>query len=369
MTKTNLDIFRLMEEWAPLNLAYEWDNVGLQIGSYTNSVKKIMVTLDVLESVVDEAIDNDIDLIIAHHPLLFKPIKEVNIDTPHGRIIHKLIQHNISVYASHTNLDIANGGVNDMLADLLNLQSQDVLVETKTEKLFKISVSVPKSHKNDVLEAFNNSGAGHIGDYSNCTFQIEGQGTFKPLEGTAPHIGTQNELEIVDEIKVETIVQEGILANVVHAMIEAHPYEEAAYDIFPLHNQGEVLGLGRMGTLDKQTDLETFCKQVKYAFDISHMRITGDLTKKINKVAILGGSGEKYINAAKQKGADVYITGDMTFHTAQTAWQMGLSLIDPGHYIEKVMKKATKQYLDDRLQSNTVEVMISESNTEPFQFI
>ncbi|WP_373892831.1 Nif3-like dinuclear metal center hexameric protein [Virgibacillus natechei] len=369
MTKINSDIFDIMEDWAPGSLAYEWDNPSLQIGSYNHTVRKVMVTLDVLESVVDEAIENKVDLIIAHHPLLFKPMKEINVDTPQGRIVHKLMQHNISVYASHTNLDVATGGVNDMLCDALNIKSREVLAETKSQELYKIAIYVPSSHVNEVREAFNTGGAGHIGNYSHCTFQSAGQGTFKPLEGTNPYIGNYNELEKVDEFKLESIVQEEKLPQVIRAIIDAHPYEEPAYDIFPLENKAKALGIGRIGTLDQQMSLEDFCEQVKAAFGISYLRVIGNLTKEVKEIAILGGSGEKYIDIAKEKGADVYITGDMSFHTAQEALQIGLSVIDPGHYIEKVMKNGTKDYLVDKLQNDNVEVIVSQANTEPFQFM
>lgn len=358
-----------MEQWAPKSLAYDWDNVGLQIGSFNKSVKKIMITLDVLESVVDEAIINKVDLIIAHHPLLFKSIKQVNIDKPQGGIIQKLIHHNISVYASHTNLDAADGGVNDMLCDLLNIESRRVLIDTDTEKLCKIVVYVPHSHLNNVLDALSDSGAGHIGNYSQCSFQTAGKGTFKPLEGTNPYIGAHNKMELVDEIKIESIVPEGKLQNAVHAIINAHPYEEVAYDILPLKNQGRQYGIGRIGTLNKSVKLETFCAYVKTALDIPYLRVIGDLTNQVKTIAILGGSGEKYINAAKQKGADVYITGDMTFHSAQDAMQRELSVIDAGHYIEKVMKKAVKKYLDEKLQPYGIEVITSKSNTDPFRLL
>lgn len=366
---TNRDVFNLMEKWAPKSLAYDWDNVGLQIGSSDHQVNKIMITLDVLESVVDEAIEKGADLIIAHHPLLFKPLKQIDFDTPQGRTIKKLVQNNISVYASHTNLDAADGGVNDILCDLLGIENRSVLVPAGTEKLYKIAVFVPESHQKIIMEALSSSGAGHIGEYSHCTFQTSGQGTFKPLEGTNPFIGKQGELEIVDEVKIETIVQEEKLHQVILAMLKAHPYEEAAYDIYPLQLNGKEYGIGRIGTLEKQYTMKEFCEHVKKMLDLSHLRFTGDLSKKVTNVAILGGSGEKYIQDAKEKEADVYITGDMTFHPAQDAEQLGLSVIDPGHYIEKVMKKSVKRYLHKMLEKKQIEIILSETDTNPFQFI
>jgi len=367
--RTNADVFHVMEEWAPQSLAYDWDNVGLQIGSYESPARKIMITLDVLEPVVDEAIEKDIDLIIAHHPLLFKPLKEINVDTPEGRIASKLMQNNITVYAAHTNLDIASGGVNDMLCDALGIEPQDILVPSGKESLYKFAVYTPQSHKKQMLEVLGNTGAGHIGNYSHCTFQTAGNGTFKPLEGTDPYIGSLNQLEYVDEVKIETIIPEEKLQTVIDAAIEAHPYEEPAYDIYPLENEGRSFGIGRIGQLPETMELKELAEYVKNNLALDGVRVTGDLNRKVKTAAILGGSGEKYIPLAHQKGADVYITGDITFHNAQDAMAMGLSVIDAGHYIEKVMKKYTKQYLDNALIDSDSEIIVSEANTDPFQFL
>lgn len=365
----NKDIFRIMEKLASDRLSYDWDNVGLQIGSAAQSVKRVMVTLDVLENVVDEAIDQQVDLIISHHPLLFQPMKQINFDTPKGRVIQKLIQNNITVYASHTNLDIADGGVNDILCKKLGITNTTNLVQTQNEKLYKVVIFVPKSHRRSVMDAMSKAGAGHIGNYSHCTFQTEGQGTFKPLEGTNPYIGSQDELEFVDEVKIESIVEAGILDKVVNSMVDAHPYEEAAYDIFPLANEGREYGLGRIGTIQKQMTVKDVCNHVKKVLDLDTLRVTGDLDKEIKTIAVLGGSGEKYWQSALEKGADVYITGDMTFHAAQDAWQNGLVIIDPGHYSEYIMKHAVKEYLDKELKTTDVKVMESVSNTDPFQTV
>lgn len=366
---TNSTVFQLMEQWAPKSLAYDWDNVGLQVGNFSNQVNRVMISLDVLEPTVDEAIDKNVDLIIAHHPLLFSPLNQVNTDTPKGRIISKLIKHNISVYAAHTNLDIASGGVNDILSEALNIQSSQPLVHFKTENLYKIAVFVPLTHISEVREALSVSGAGHIGNYSHCTFQTEGQGTFKPLEETNPFIGTQHKLEYVNEVKIESIVEESKLSAIIQAMKKSHPYEVVAYDVYPLENKGKGHGLGRIGNLTKTVSLQTFSEYVKNAFNLQHLRVTGNLSKKIKRVAVLGGSGEKFINDAKKMGADAYVTGDMTFHHAQDAWQIGLAVIDAGHYIEEVMKKTTKQFLKENINDNEVDVIISTTNTNPFQFV
>lgn len=368
MTKsTHGMIFTALEEWAPKELAYDWDNVGLQVGSNSGVTKKVMVTLDVMDSVVDEAIDEGVNLIIAHHPLLFKPLHQINFQSVKGKVIKKLIENNITVYAAHTNLDIAEGGVNDLLSDMLEITSRQPLIDVHTDKLLKLIVFVPRTHAGKVRDALGNAGAGFIGNYSHCTFQSNGQGTFMPLEGTNPFIGNTNELEIVDELKIETVVNEKELDQVLKAMKKAHPYEEVAYDIFPLEHIGKTYGLGRIGSLETAVDLGSLCQKIKRAFEIDHLRVTGELTKQIKQIAIVGGSGEKYIHQAKKMGADAYITGDVTFHLAQDAKEMGLAVIDPGHYIEKIMKQATKKYLQQSFSQ--LQIIESQTNTDPFQFV
>lgn len=362
-------IFKALEEWAPQHLAYDWDNVGLQVGSFKNVVKKVMITLDVLESVVDEAITNDVNLIIAHHPLMFKPLKKIDVDSAKGRIIEKLIKHDITVYASHTNLDVAERGVNDLLADQIGIINTENLVDLAAEKLLKLVVYVPVTHADEVRNVLGEADAGYIGNYSHCTFNSQGKGTFKPLEGTSPYLGKTNEIEYVDEIKIETIVRASDLSAIVKSVIIAHPYEEVAYDVFTLENKGKQEGIGRVGLLEKRISLRELANHVKETFKMTHVRVTGELGGMIEKVAILGGSGENFIEEAIHSEADVYITGDMTFHHAQDAMEMGLSVIDAGHYIEKVMKDAVKEYLEKKFSEEKLIVFVSKEMTDPFQFI
>lgn len=365
---TNRDVVEHLENWAPKHLAYDWDPIGLQIGDLNSPCKKILVTLDVLESVVDEAIENDVNLIVAHHPLMFKPFDKIDLETPKGRIVKKLIQHEITVYAAHTNLDIAKGGVNDLLAERLGLMDLEVLVETEKEKLFKFVVFVPNDYEAEVRNAVSEAGAGHIGEYSHCTYRIEGRGTFKPLAGSEPFIGNQNELTKVEEVRLETIARESDLQGIIKAAKDAHPYEEMAYDIYPLEISGDSIGLGRIGFLEKEVPLKTFIADLKKALDVQNVRLTGNLKQNVKKVAILGGSGEKFYQYALNKGADVYVTGDVTFHHAQDAEALGLNLIDAGHYIEKIIKKGLKDYLTKMLNDD-VKIIESEVNTDPFQYI
>lgn len=364
---THGDIFKLMEKWAPKDLAYDWDNVGLQIGSTKTETKKIMITLDVVESVVDEAIKQDVNLIIAHHPLLFKPIHTIDYDSFKGKVIQKLIKHDITVYAAHTNLDIASGGVNDLLSNALSLQNKSHLVKTNETTLYKFIVYVPKSHVETVRNALGDNGFGHIGEYSHCSFNTNGTGTFKPLEGTDPFIGKTNKITYVEETKIETVVKEKDIQKAINVVKETHPYEEVAYDLYELVQTNETFGLGIVGQLEEAITLHDLCHKVKHAFQLDTIRLTGKQDRVVETVAILGGSGEKFIKQAKNKGADVLITGDVTFHQAQDAEEMGIAVIDAGHYIEEIMKEATKEYINQ--QCDEIECITSQVNTNPFRFV
>lgn len=371
MTKliSAVDIAALIESWAPKSLAYDWDSVGLQVGTLNKQVSKVLVTLDVTESVVNEAIEKDIDMIIAHHPLFFKPLKQLDINSRRGKIIEKLLLNHITVYAAHTNLDSAEGGVSDMLADLLDLKNISVLSEDRTKQLIKLAIYVPESHAEVLREALGNAGAGHIGDYSHCSFAYKGQGSFKPEEGSNPYLGTLDTMERVDEVKIETIIAEENIAAMITVLKEVHPYEEPAYDLIPLYNKGKAVGVGRVGELSNWLSIDELCKLIKEKWELSHLRVSGNMTEQVKRVAILGGSGEGYIAAAKSKEADVYITGDLTFHHSQDAWLEGLNLIDAGHYAEKVMKRGVKKYLDSQFdEKSSLEVLISTVNTNPFQY-
>ncbi|WML59712.1 Nif3-like dinuclear metal center hexameric protein [Neobacillus sp. PS2-9] len=364
------EIIQLFEQFSPKSLAMEGDKIGLQVGRLNKKVDRVMIALDVLEDVIDEAIEKNVQLIIAHHPIIFRPLKNVLTDTTQGRMVEKLLKHDIAVYAAHTNLDVAKGGVNDLLAAALELQEPEVLVPTFDTKLKKLVVFVPASHAEEIRNVLGKAGAGFIGNYSHCTFSTNGTGRFLPGENTNPFVGQPGQLEVVDEIRIETIVPEPLLKKAITAMVKAHPYEEVAYDIYPTENKGEVLGLGRIGKVSEMT-LGEFAEKVKTALDVERVRVVGDLSSKVRKVAVLGGDGNKYFMNAKYKGVDVYVTGDIYYHTAHDAMMQGLNMIDPGHNVEKVMKKGLTAALQKmcREEGYEVEIFPSEVNTDPFQFI
>ncbi|OIU70583.1 Nif3-like dinuclear metal center hexameric protein [Rossellomorea aquimaris] len=365
------EIIQLFEEFSPKHLAEEGDPIGLQIGKLNEKVENVMITLDVLENVVDEAIKNNVKLIIAHHPPLFRPLRSIHTDTYQGRMIEKLIKHDIAVYAAHTNLDVAAGGVNDLLADALNLQETSVLLPTHSEQLRKLVVYVPKENSEELRNALGKAGAGHIGNYSHCSFSTEGTGRFLPGEGTDPHIGQKGKLEEVSEEKIETIYPRSLEKKVLKAMFTHHPYEEVAYDIYSLENKGEALGLGRVGKLQEEVPLKQFAAIVKETFGMDGIRVIGDMEAKVKKIAVLGGDGNKFISAAKRQGADAFVSGDIYFHTAHDAMMMGLNVVDAGHHIEKVMKDGVAEYLAKKCAEKgyIVNIFASKANTNPFTFM
>ncbi|CAM3926978.1 Nif3-like dinuclear metal center hexameric protein [Mesobacillus thioparans] len=364
------EVIQLFEQFSPKAFAMEGDKIGLQIGALNQQVENVLIALDVTEEVVEEAIAKNVQLIIAHHPPIFRPLKKIATDTPTGRMIARLIKHDIAVYAAHTNLDVAKGGVNDLLAEALGLKDPKVLVPTYEDQLKKLVVFVPEENAEQIREAIGNAGAGAIGNYSHCSFSASGKGRFLPGENTDPHIGEQGTLEAVNEVRVETIFPQSIEKKVIQAMIKAHPYEEVAYDVYRLENSGEQLGLGRIGKVD-ETTLADYAKFVKGALGVDQVRVVGDLNAKVKKVAVLGGDGNKYFTQAKFRGADVYITGDIYYHTAHDALMDGLNMIDPGHNVEKIMKKGTAAVMErlSKEKGYEVQFIASEIDTNPFTFI
>ncbi|MFD3447704.1 Nif3-like dinuclear metal center hexameric protein [Microbacteriaceae bacterium 4G12] len=365
------EIIQLFESMYPKSLAMEGDKIGLQIGALNKPVQNVLIALDVTEEVVEEAIKKQANVIIAHHPLIFNPLKTIQTDKAYGRIIETCIKNDIAVYAAHTNVDIASGGVNDLLAEALGLVDTEVLVPTYEEKLKKLVVFVPTSHAEEVRQALGDSGAGYMGKYSHCTYNSEGIGTFLPQVGATPYIGAQGTLEKVEEVRIETIIPASLQRSVIQAMLKAHPYEEVAYDIYPLENTGNILGLGKIGKLAQEMTLEQFALHVKKCLDVKGVRVVGNMQDRIRKVAVVGGDGNKYINQAKFKGADVYVTGDLYYHVAHDAMMLDLNVVDPGHNVEKVMKTGVQQQLQRKADTKKFAVTIhaSKIHTDPFMFV
>lgn len=365
-------IIERLEQLAPKRFAEHWDNVGLQVGDPSATISKVIVALDVTPEVLNEAVQQEADMIVTHHPFFFDEIKSIRFDQPIGSMIRIAVARGINIYSAHTNLDIAPGGVNDYLANGLDLLDAEPLAGTYEEAFYKIVVFVPKGHEDVVRDAIAGAGAGHIGNYSHCTFQTEGTGTFKPLEGSHPFIGSVGRLEKADEYRLETIVSESLKHKVIAAMLKAHPYEEVAYDIYPLANEPKRLGLGRIGRLNSPVTLKQLCEQVKLLLGNKTVRYCGDLDKCVQKVAVCGGSGMSTLSKAYFKGADVLVTGDVKYHDARNALSLGVSIIDAGHFeTELPVVKLLAGYLQKFLTDNgyETEVIVSQAEKSPFCYI
>ncbi|WP_455538349.1 Nif3-like dinuclear metal center hexameric protein [Terrisporobacter sp.] len=361
------DLIKKIENKYPLNLAYDWDNVGLLVGDFENDIKKILITLEANEKVIDEAIENNVDLIVTHHPFIFRKINKINTKDLKGRLIHKLIKNDIALYSMHTNFDIAFDGLNDYFMEVMGFENSKILDVTNSATLYKVAVYVPLTHEIQVRKALGEAGAGYIGNYSHCTFNSQGIGTFRPEDNANPFIGKIGEIEEVKEVKIETIVPQKILQKTIDKMIKAHPYEEVAYDVYKLENKGQSVGLGRYASLNEQINLENLCEKIKVRLNMEHIRIVGDLNTKIKKVAVVTGAGSDMVSLAKSKNCDVIITGDVKYHEAQDALDMGMTIVDCGHFdTEDIFKDAIKRFLD-RIEN--VEIIKSEVYLNPFKII
>ena len=363
------DLIYYMEQIAPPKLAEAWDNSGWQVGYPANCVQKVLLTLDITPAVVKEAIKKNVQLIVSHHPLLFNSVKSIRFDDPTGNMIISLIKANIGLYSAHTTLDSALGGVSDVLTDLLKLTACQVLEPVRQEQLLKLVVFVPQTHAEAMRQALGGAGAGHIGAYSHCTYNLQGTGTFLPLPGTNPFIGKINQLEQVEETRIETIITGDKISQVLEKMIAVHPYEEVAYDLYPLANSYATQGLGRIGQVFPELTLIQLARQVKKALVADNLRYGGDPEKIIRRVAVCGGSGGDLWQTAKQKGADVFITGDIRHHTALDMVAAGLSFIDAGHFItERVVLPILKERLNTVLAQDgvTVDIELANSDVEPW---
>ncbi len=361
------EIIKALEKLAPVRLAEKWDNVGLLLGDPSWEVSRVLLALDVDHEVVREAAEKGVHLIVSHHPLVIEPLDRIRFDTPVGRVLRELISKNIMVYTAHTNLDLAQGGVNDALAQEIGLAEIDILEFKETKHFYKIVVFVPTGYEEKIREALALAGAGHIGNYSHCAFYCSGTGSFKPLKGADPFIGEEDKLQEVSEIRLETIVPGDKLTEVVRAMCQAHPYEEVAYDIYPLENKITSYGLGRLGRLEPRASLEDFKDIVRKALNVREIKMAGKEKALISRVAVCGGAGGGLIKSAAYRGADVFVTGDVKYHEAQEARALGLMVLDAGHdYTERPVLKVLKRYLEQEFCVEDIHVLISGIETDPW---
>lgn len=361
------DIAMAIEGQAPLQLQESWDNCGLQVGSMASPVNRVLTALDVTPEVIAEAIEEHVDAIVTHHPMIFKGIKSVNIDTVQGKMISDILTHNMNVYSAHTNLDVTRGGLNDEVATRLGLQNVEGLEETGRDISYKVAVYVPVTHSEQLRKAMGDAGAGHIGAYSHCSFSVAGEGRFLPLEGTNPFIGHEGTMETVREERVETVVPKKILCQVLSAMEAAHPYEEIAYDVVALENAHDTHYIGRIGNLSQSLSIQEFSELLTSVFPHSRIRWGGVKQTDIQRVALCTGSGAEFIKIAAKRGADVYITGDVKYHDMQLAKELGITVVDAGHYGTEYMSQTLlKQMIEKSFTAEEVEVIESKVQRDFF---
>jgi dinuclear metal center YbgI/SA1388 family protein len=360
------DFTDYLESIAPLALQESYDNCGLLVGSGTMQVSGVLISLDITEEIIEEAISEKCNLIVAHHPILFSGLKKLNGNNYVEKCIIKAIKNDIAIYAIHTNLDNVSAGVNAKIADKLNLQNQRILAP-KSDILGKLATFCPKSHIEDVRNALFTAGAGHIGDYDECSFSVEGTGNFRPSTAANPYVGKANERRKEQEIKIEVIFPMYVQAALIKALCAAHPYEEVAYDVYSLRNKHQYVGSGMLGELTEEMDEMEFLKSLKQTFEVSCVRYTRLLGKKIKKVAVCGGSGSFLLKDALADQADIFITSDYKYHQFFDA-ENRIIIADIGHYESE---QFTKELLYDciRKKFSTFALRLTKINSNPINYL
>ncbi|WP_343562755.1 Nif3-like dinuclear metal center hexameric protein [Sphingobacterium sp.] len=324
-------VIQYLEQLAPLDLQETYDNAGLIVGKADQEITKVLISLDCTEEVVQEAIEKGCNLIISHHPIVFKGLKKFNGKNYVERTVIKAIENRIALYAIHTNLDNVTGGVNSKIADKLGLVNQAIL-ESKPNVLRKMVVFVPRSHVEEVRKALFDAGAGQIGKhYDQCSFNTAGYGSFRPLAGAEPAIGEIGTQERVEETRIEVIYKRSIERKLLLALYEAHPYEEVAYDLFDLQNTAGEIGAGMIGNLSEPMDELGFLAYLKENLKLNVIRHTALLGKKVSRVAVCGGAGSFLLGAAKRSGADFFVTADYKYHEFFDA-EGEIVIADTGHF-------------------------------------
>ncbi len=363
------DIAAAIQSIAPAELALDWDNVGLLTGEAEKNVTNVMLTIDITKEVLAEAIKARADMIISYHPVIWNGLKKITADGE-ASVVYELIRAGIAVYSIHTSLDILRGGVNDALAEMLGIVEPKPVgdfVANPAENKFKLVVFTPKDHADKVAQAVYEAGAGKLGNYSNCGFRTQGQGTFLPQEGAKPAIGQQGKFETVEELRFETIVPADKLDATVAAMRQAHPYEMPAFDIFKMYHTEPVLGLGRMGTLAQPLEMEQIIERIKQHTSAKYMGFIGPKKRTVNSAAVCAGSCGKIISSVISAGCDLYLTGELKHHLALAAQEAGLSCICLSHTVsERFMLTRLCRQLNEITEGLNIE--LSKSDADPFDW-
>ena len=359
------EITNILSEWAPLTYAEEFDNVGLLVGNENATCQQAMITHDVSEEVVEEAILNKCELIICFHPIIFSGLKSITGKNYVEKTVIKAIENKIAIYAIHTALDNHRYGISYQLGKTLGLVNQQILIP-KTDTLLHLNTYVPGDHKETVLAALHAAGAGELGNYSETSFSVTGQGSYKGNELSQPAIGEKNKSTTTTEEKLSLIVPQHSKNKVIKALMDTHPYESIAYELTATLNSNPTLGMGSVGELPEVMPSMTFLTHMKKTLGVPFIRHSISTKKEIKKVAVLGGSGSFCIDAAIRNGADALVTADLKYHDFFKV-ENDLLLVDAGHYeTEHFTKKLIHEYLTKKMPNFAF--TLSEVNTNPVKY-
>ena len=357
--ETLSDLVAALDRFAPPHLAAEWDNVGLLLGDPTSPVERILTCLTITPDVVAEAVAERVNLIVTHHPILFRGTKQLVANRGDGSIVWPLARAGIAVYSPHTAFDNCLGGINDILCRRLGILNPQPL-RPREAREFKLVVFVPDTELAKVSDAILEAGAGHIGKYEQCSFRLTGQGTFFGTDATNPTVGQKGRREDVNELRLEVVVPEAKLTAVVKGMRAAHSYEEPAFDIYPL-KPGTSGGSGRIGELSATTTLGEFASLTKLALSAGFLQVVGDAAKPVQKIAVACGAAGEFLSDSIRAKADVFVTGELRFHDALAARTAGIGVLIPGHYaterpaIEELAAKLASDWPDLAVWASRVE--------------
>jgi len=359
------DVINHLETLAPLSYAEDFDNVGLLVGNKNTELTGVLVTLDTLETVVDEAIAENCNLIVSFHPIIFKGLKKLNGKTYVERVVMKAIQHNIAIYSMHTALDNAFNGVNAMICNQLELQNKQILIP-QNDTIKKLTTYVPKNEAEALRVALFNVGAGSIGNYDNCSFNLDGFGTFKGNEASNPSLGKKGTTHTEAETKITITFPKHIESRVLKTLFDSHSYEEVAYEVVTIENKNQHIGMGMIGDLSTPLSETDFLNKLKTTMKTGCIRHSKFLNKTIKKVAVLGGSGSFAITSAKAAGADAFVTADLKYHDFFAA-ENSILLADIGHYeSEQFTKNLLVEYLTKKITNFAI--ILSKTNTNPVKY-
>jgi dinuclear metal center YbgI/SA1388 family protein len=360
------DVANYLEELAPLEYAEDFDNVGLLVGNYNTVISGVLVTLDTLEETVDEAIAKNCNLIVSFHPIIFVGLKRINGNSYVERVVLKAIKNDIAIYATHTALDNSKDGVSAKMCEILGLKNTKILIPRKGI-IKKLTTFVPTQNATALRNKLFDAGAGNIGNYDKCSFNVVGEGTYRGNEHSNPVIGEKGKLHAEKETCIGVVFESKNEASILKTLKDTHPYEEVAYELSTTENVHQNIGMGMIGELPKEMNEKDFLLFLKKTMKTDCVRHSEIRNKKIKKVAVLGGSGSFAISNAKRAGADAYVSADFKYHEFFKA-EKSILLADIGHYESE---QFTKNLLVDHLTKkfSNFAVILSEKSTNPIYYI